>query len=294
VNLKGLNALVTGSEGFVGRRLVHALHNQGVSVIPLDVKNGVDLTDGKHLNEYLKKTSSIDIVFHLAAIVFVPYSFEHPQITYITNVAGTLNMLELARLRGVKKFVFASSYVYGPPQYLPIDEQHPLHAVSPYNRSKILAEELCHGYYEDYGVSCAILRPFNIYGQGQSKQFLIPQIINQLPSKTIVLQDPTPKRDYVYVDDVVSAYMKAAMYNGTGYDVFNIGSGRSYSVQEVVDKILTLSQGKEVTVTYTHKKREHEIMDIVADIQKAKDKLKWQPTMDIDNGLSKLLKEADL
>ena len=193
-----------------------------------------------------------------------------------------------------KKFVFASTYVYGWPQYLPIDENHPIQAISPYNQSKILGEELCKGYHNDYGLQCIILRPFNIYGTGQNKDFLIPSIIAQLPSKKITLENPKPMRDYVYIDDIVSAYIKAATYDVKGVEIFNIGAGVSYSVKEIADKIISLSQNKEVTVSYTYKTRENEIMNIVADIQKAKEKMKWQPTIDINSGLSKLLKEANL
>jgi UDP-glucose 4-epimerase len=289
-----MSTLVTGSEGFVGKRLVSTLRENGANVVEIDAKKGVDLTQWKQLNDCMKNVPPPDVIFHLAAIVFIPYSFQHPRITYNTNLMGTLNMLEIARMMDVKKFVFASSYVYGTPKYLPIDENHPLQAISPYNRSKILGEELCRGYYEDYSVACIILRPFNIYGNGQNKQFLIPQIIDQLPSKKIVLQNPTPKRDYVHIDDVISAYIKAATHDFVGFEIFNIGTGSSYSVKEIVDKVIEVSQKKGVTVMYTYKKRENEIMNIVANIQKAKEKMGWQPSIDINKGLSLLMKEAKL
>ena len=289
-----MNALVTGSKGFIGRHLVSSLKEKGVTVEEIDIKNGIDLTNWEQLHDYLKNISKIDVLFHLAAIVFVPYSFKNPRITYNTNVIGTLNILEIARMYDIKKFIFASTYVYGQPQYLPIDENHPIQAISPYNRSKILGEELCKGYFHDYGLNCVILRPFNIYGTGQNKDFLIPSIISQLPSKKIILENPNPMRDYVYIDDVVSAYIKAAIYDGNGVEIFNIGTGVSYSVKEIVNKIINLAQKKETTVSYTYKTRENEIMNIVADIKKAKEKLKWQPIMDIDNGLSALLKKTNL
>lgn len=289
-----MNALVTGSEGFIGRHLVSSLKEEGVNVEEIDIKNGIDLTNWEQLHNFIKNTSKIDVLFHLAAIVFVPYSIKNPRITYTTNVMGTLNLLEIARIQDIKKFIFASTYVYGQPQYLPIDENHPIQALSPYNRSKILGEELCKGYQYDYGLNCIILRPFNIYGTSQNKEFLIPSIVAQLPSTKITLENPYPMRDYVYVDDVVSAYIKAASYDGKGVEIFNIGAGLSYSVKEITEKIINLSQKKETTVSYTNKKRENEIMNIVADIKKAKEKLKWQPKIGIDNGLLRLLKEADL
>ena len=289
-----MNTLVTGSEGFIGKQLVSSLKEKEASVEEIDIKKGIDLTNWGQLYDFIKTMPHIDVLFHLAAIVFIPYSFKNPRTTYTTNMMGTLNMLEIARTLDIKKFVFASTYVYGWPQYLPIDENHPIQAISPYNQSKILGEELCKGYHNDYGLQCIILRPFNIYGTGQNKDFLIPSIIAQLPSKKITLENPKPMRDYVYIDDIVSAYIKAATYDVKGVEIFNIGAGVSYSVKEIADKIISLSQNKEVTVSYTYKTRENEIMNIVADIQKAKEKMKWQPTIDIDSGLSKLLKEADL
>jgi UDP-glucose 4-epimerase len=282
LKFKEMNALVTGSEGFIGKQLVNSLKRKGVIVKEIDVKNGIDLTNWEQLHNFIKTTSHFDVIIHLAAIVFIPYSFINPRITYTTNTMGTLNMLEVARTLDVKKFIFASSYVYGTPQYLPIDENHPIHAISPYNRSKIIAEELCKGYNEDYGLNCIILRPFNIYGTGQNKDFLIPSIIAQLPSNKIILENPNPMRDYLYIDDVVSAYIKAIQYSVKGIEIFNIGAGVSYSVKEIVDKIISLVQKREVKVSYMYKTRENEIANIVANIQ-------WQPTIDIDKGLSKLL-----
>jgi UDP-glucose 4-epimerase len=289
-----MNALVTGSKGFIGSHLVSSLKENGVNAEEIDIKNGIDLTNWEQLHDFIKNTSKIDILFHLGAIVFVPYSFKNPRITYTTNVMGTLNVLEIARIHDIKKFIFASTYVYGKPQYLPINENHPIQAISPYHRSKILGEELCKGYHHDYGLNCIILRPFNIYGTGQNKDFLIPSIIAQLPLKKITLENPTPRRDYVFIDDVVSAYIKAASYDDKGVEIFNIGTGVSYSVKEIADKIVNLTQKKEITVSYTNKPRENEIMNIVADIQKAKEKLKWQPKMDINKGLLTLLKEINL
>jgi len=289
-----MNALVTGSKGFIGRYLVSSLKENKVDVQEIDIKAGIDLTNWEHLYNFIKDISKIDVLFHLGAIVYVPFSLINPRMTYITNVVGTLNLLEIARIFDIKKFIFASTYVYGEPNYLPIDENHPIQAISPYNRSKILGEELCKGYQQDYGLNCIILRPFNIYGIGQNKEFLIPSILAQLPSKKIILENPNPKRDYIYIDDMVSAYMKAATYDEKGFDTFNIGTGVSYSVKEIVDKIITISQTKDLTISYTHKIRENEISNIVADITKARKKLKWQPKIDIDRGLLALLKQNTL
>ncbi len=290
--LEGMNTLVTGSEGFVGKHLVSTLRGEHANVLEIDSKKGIDLTNWKQLKDYLKSEQQIDVIFHLAAIVFVPYAVRNPRITYKVNTFGTLNMLDIAKEMNVNKFVFASTYVYGHPKYLPIDENHPIRSTNPYTHSKIIAEELCRVYHEEYGLTCIIMRPFNIYGSGQSKDFLIPRVIDQLSSKKIVLKDPNPMRDYIYIDDMISAYNKAAAYESKEFEIFNIGAGISYSVKDIVDRAIDLSQ-KEVEVTYTNETRKNEIMNTVANIQKAKEKLGWQPRIDINNGLSMVIQDSN-
>ena len=291
MKLNGKRILVTGSSGFVGKNLVEELKRQDADVLTLTDHDGrrIDIRDQQRVEAIINKIRNIDIdiVYHLAAITSVPFSFENPGETYDVNVLGTLNILELCRSCNADKIVFASSYVYGQPQYLPIDEKHPLQPTNPYARSKILGEELCRAYNTDFGVKCIILRPFNIYGVGQSKNFLIPSIIAQLRYGKIELKDPEPKRDFIYISDVIDAYIKAGEFNGD-FDVFNIGYGKSYSVKEIVDKIIYL-YGKDVKVKYSGERRKNEIMDTIADIKKAKEKLGWKPSVEIDNGLSNLL-----
>ena len=289
MKLNGKRILVTGSSGFVGKNLVEELKRQDADVLTLTDHDGrrIDIRDQQRVEAIINKIRNIDIVYHLAAITSVPFSFENPRETYDVNVLGTLNILELCRSCNADKIVFASSYVYGQPQYLPIDEKHPLQPTNPYARSKILGEELCRAYNTDFGVKCIILRPFNIYGVGQGKDFLIPSIIAQLRYGKIELKDPEPKRDFIYISDVIDAYIKAGEFNGD-FDVFNIGYGKSYSVKEIVDKIIHL-YGKDVKVKYSGERRKNEIMDTIADIKKAKEKLGWKPSVEIDNGLSNLL-----
>ena len=292
MKLNGKRILVTGSSGFVGKNLVEELKRQDADVLTLTDHDGrrIDIRDQQRVEAIINKIRNIDIdiVYHLAAITSVPFSFENPGETYDVNVLGTLNILELCRSCNADKIVFASSYVYGQPQYLPIDEKHPLQPTNPYARSKILGEELCRAYNTDFGVKCIILRPFNIYGVGQSKNFLIPSIIAQLRYGKIELKDPEPKRDFIYISDVIDAYIKAGEFNGD-FDVFNIGYGKSYSVKEIVDKIIHL-YGKDVKVKYSGERRKNEIMDTIADIKKAKGRLGWKPRVEIDNGLGNILK----
>ena len=289
MKLNGKRILVTGSSGFVGKNLVEELKRQDAEVSTLTDRSGrrIDIRDQQRVVRIINKIRNIDIVYHLAAITSVPFSFENPRETYDVNVLGTLNILELCRSCNADKMVFASSYVYGQPQYLPIDEKHPLQPTNPYARSKILGEELCRAYNTDSGVKCIILRPFNIYGVGQGKDFLIPSIIAQLRYGKIELKDPAPKRDFIYISDVIDAYIKAGEFKGN-FEVFNIGYGKSYSVKEIVDKIIYL-YGRDVKVKYSGERRKNEIMDTIADIKKAKEKLGWKPSVEIDNGLSNLL-----
>ena len=290
MKLNGKRVLVTGSRGFVGKNLVEELKRQDADVLTLTDHDGrrIDIRDQQRVEAIINKIRNIDIVYHLAAITSVPFSFENPRETYDVNVLGTLNILELCRSCNADKIVFASSYVYGQPQYLPIDEKHPLQPTNPYARSKILGEELCRAYNTDFGVKCIILRPFNIYGVGQNKNFLIPSIIAQLRYGKIELKDPEPKRDFIYISDIIDAYIKAGEFKGD-FDVFNIGYGKSYSVKEIVEKIIHL-YGKDVKVKYSGERRKNEIMDTVADIKKAKEKLGWKLRVEIDRGLGDMLK----
>jgi len=284
MNFTGKKILITGSDGFVGSHLANRLREQGAEVAGVDISCGIDITDWEHVKGY----KDIDFIYHLAARTFIPSTNEDPSQTYMVNLIGTLNMLELGRRNKTKKFIFPSSYVYGPPQYLPIDENHPINPSNPYNRSKALGEELCRAYYEDYGLECVVLRAFNIYGEGQRDSFLIPAILKQINDKEIELKDPEPKRDFLYVEDAVDAYMKATKYSGSGYEVFNIGLGKSFSVDEIVTKILAAT-GKEVKVRYLHQRRKNEIMDTVADISKAKEKLGWEPKFNLEEGLARMI-----
>jgi UDP-glucose 4-epimerase len=282
MELKGKRILLTGSEGFVGKNLAQELKRQGAKVLTLIDRDGqgIDIRDWQKI----KEIRNLDMVYHLAAMTGIPFSFENPRETYEVNVLGTLNILELCRLRSIKKVVFASAYVYGNPQYLPIDEKHPLRPTNPYAMSKVLAENLCRSYCEDYGLECIVLRAFNIYGKGQIDRFLIPSILKQLVNRKIELLDPAPRRDFLNIIDAVNAYIKAGEYDGSGFEIFNIGSGISHRVSDVVDLILNVS-GTKCSVVYKNERRKNEVMDTVADISKAKRLLKWQPSIALKDGL---------
>lgn len=280
MSLHGKRILITGSNGFIGSHLVQRLEKEGANIIPIDVSRGIDITDWEQVKDY----HDIDAIYHLAAKTFIPDTIDDPKETYLINLVGTLNMLELGRRSGTKKFVFASSYIYGYPKYTPIDEGHPVNPTNPYSRTKFLSEELCRAYYEDYGLKCVIIRAFNVYGEGQRNNFLIPSILKQIRDGEIALKDPEPRRDFLYVEDLVEAYIRAAEYSGSDLEIFNIGSGVSYSVDEIMRTILDITKEK-IKVSYLYERRENEIMNTVADITKAKEKLGWEPKFSIEEGL---------
>ncbi len=274
---------VTGSSGFVGKMLVKRLKQDGFEVIELDIAKGTDITDLSGL----KNVPRFDVLIHLAAKTYVPGSYKDPHGFYYVNVNGTLNALELCRIYNAR-IIFASSYVYGVPQYMPIDEKHPLSAFNPYARSKIVGESLCEGYNRDFGVPATILRPFNIFGKGQNSLFLIPKIIEQAAEGKINLFDPEPKRDFVYIDDVIDAYIKAVQFENKELEVFNIGAGETFSVMEIAKFIADRFNCEEIT--YSDQKRKAEISVTLADISKAADKLKWKPAKGFFDRLEEMLK----
>jgi UDP-glucose 4-epimerase len=288
--LKRKRVLLTGASGFVGSHLAEELRRQGAQVYSLDVRgnNPIDLRDWQRLKGFSNKLGKMDLVYHLAALMFVPYSFQNPRDIYDVNVLGTLNLLELCRLQNVGRVVFASSYVYGPPQYLPIDEEHPINPNNPYARSKVMGEAFCRAYHDDYGLKCTILRPFNIYGEGQNESFLIPSILKQIAGGRIELMDPKPRRDLLYISDAIRAYMKAGEYDSTDFEVFNIGSGLSYSVDEIVRNILNI-WGHKAEVCYQNIRRRNEITDVVANVRKAGSNLGWSPQTDLEEGLRRYI-----
>lgn len=289
MKLKNKRILVTGHDGFIGDYLLPELEEDNEIVTLAENDGFIDIRNW----DKIKKIGDVDVIYHLAAVTFVPYSFDHPRETYEVNVGGTLNILELARQAEVEKVVTMSSYVYGRPQYLPIDEDHPLEPNNPYTYSKMVMEKLCQGYSSDFGLKCVILRPFNIYGLGQGDNFLIPSIIKQLHHGKIELQDPKPKRDFVYVTDVIRAMINAGSYTPRDdLDIFNVGYGKSYSVEEVVEKIVDL-YSRYVDVSYTGERRKNEVMDTVADITHIRDKMGWKPLTSLDEGLSIMLDNGD-
>jgi len=279
-----MKIVITGSAGFVGSYLLKRLATLEHEVFELDNRRGFDITHW----EKVKDLPQFDICVHLAAKTFVPDSYKEARSFYYMNIIGTLNMLEICKIHNAK-MIFASSYVYGKPNYLPIDEEHPLVPFNPYAHSKIIGEQLCEKYAKFFGTSIIILRPFNIYGYGQSPNFLIPEILEKaLAGEVVELLDASPKRDMVYVEDVVDAYI-AAIDSEMNYGIFNVGSGLSYTVEQIAQLVIK-NLGKNNTVLFKNEERMNEVDNVIADVSKIKRMLNWQPITTLNDGICKTVK----
>jgi UDP-glucose 4-epimerase len=282
---------VSGSNGFIGEKIVSKLINDNCELLPIDTSDGIDLTDLTSLDQVKK----FDVMVHLAGLSFVPDSFKDPQKFYQINFLTTLNALELCRINGAK-MVFISSYVYGKPQYLPIDENHPVVANNPYAQTKIIGEKLCEGYHRDFDVPVIILRPFNIFGRGQNEKFLISTILAQITSgkSEIFLINPNPKRDYIHVCDAVSAIELAVVDKTISFGVFNVCSNSSYSVKEITEIIKSkLKRSIDFTFDLT-KDRKSDIEDTRGSYEKIKKELGWEPGYSFEQGITKDMQELEL
>ncbi|MDD4971755.1 MAG: NAD(P)-dependent oxidoreductase [Paludibacter sp.] len=279
-----MKILITGFSGFIGKYLLERLKHATHELILLDISNGCDICDW----EQVKHIIGIDTIIHLANLSFVPASYEEPKKFYESNYLSTLNMLELCRLNQAK-MIFFSSYIYGNPQYQPVDENHPIQAFNPYAQTKVICESLCQGYNRDFKVPVTVFRPFNIYGKGQNPDFLIPTIIQQAKKGSIIIKDDRPKRDYIHVQDIVEAVCAAIESQNTAkLQTYNLGTGVSYSVKEIID-IVRAMFNTEIAYQCKNEIRPNEVMDTIADISKIKSELNWAPKIDIIEGLKMML-----
>jgi nucleoside-diphosphate-sugar epimerase len=276
--------LVTGSEGFIGGKLVQKLEVLGVHEI-----STFDIQDGDICTGPLPFTG-IDHVIHLAARTFVPDSWTEPRSFYMTNIQGTANILDFCHQQK-SSLIFISAYVYGKPEYLPIDEDHPLAPNNPYMHSKVMAESLCGFYTDNFKVPVTILRPFNIMGPGQRKEFLIPQLVGQLldpESDEIHVKDLVPKRDFLHLDDLLDAII-AAISADNPAGTFNVGSGESFSVEQIIEFMMDISGIRKKVIT-EKQVRKNEIPDVRADISRIKSVLGWEPRISFRGGLERIIK----
>jgi NAD dependent epimerase/dehydratase len=307
----GKVALVTGADGFIGSHLVEMLVDQGYDVKALSLYNSFnnwgwledikdrsrievlsgDVRDPNYCNVISK---GVDTVFHLAALIAIPYSYVAPDSYIDTNVRGTLNMCQAALNNGVKRFIHTStSEVYGTAVYVPIDEKHPLQPQSPYSASKIGSDALAMSYFNAFKLPLTIARPFNTYGPRQSARAVIPTIITQIAAgmKEIKLGDVTPTRDFNYVKDTCRGFIKLAECDQAVGETINIGSNFEITVGDTLNLIKELmkSDVKFVTDQQRMRPEKSEVFRLWCDNTKINKLTGFKPEYNIREGLSKTI-----
>jgi NAD dependent epimerase/dehydratase len=310
MNLKGKKVLVTGAEGFIGSHLTERLVELGAEVTALVQYNSfnnwgwIDSFDKNVLDSIKVETGDIreldgmnrivkgnEVVFHLAALIAIPYSYLSPMAYVRTNVEGTTNVLEACRNHGVEKIMHTStSETYGTALYVPIDEKHPMQGQSPYSASKIGADMIAESFYRSFNMPIATVRPFNTYGPRQSARAVIPTIISQILAgkKEIKLGSLTPTRDFNYVKDTSEAFIKIAESDNTIGQVINAGSNYEISIGDTVKKIINIL-GEDIKITCDENRlrpEKSEVNRLWADNTKIKQLTDWAPKYTIDEGLA--------
>ena len=306
--LRGRTVLVTGAGGFIGSHLTERLVREGADVrafvrynsrndrglletLRHDVQEKLtvitgDLRDPTAVRDAIE---GAEVVFHLGAIIPIPYSYIHPREVAEANVLGTLNVLLAAKELGTPRAIHTStSEVYGTAQYVPIDENHPLNAQSPYAATKIAADKLAQSFHLSFDLPVITLRPFNTYGPRQSARAIIPTIITQALTKDeILLGSMRPRRDLTYVTDTVEGFILAATTEGIEGETINLGAGEDISIGELAERILQI-MGKETEIVFDASRirpPKSEVQQLLSDNSKARKMLGWSPTVDLDEGI---------
>jgi len=300
--------LVTGAGGFIGSHLVEALVDRGarvrafvrynsrgdiglLSLLPAPTQQTLDIVAGdlRDAHAVAEACRGITHIFHLGALIAIPYSYLHPREVVETNVLGTLNVLMAARQLGTERLIHtSSSEVYGTARVVPISEDHPLQAQSPYAATKIAADKLVESFFCSYDLPVTTVRPFNAYGPRQSARAVIPTIITQaLARDEIRLGALTPRRDFTYVQDTVAGFIRAAEVDNAIGQTVNIGSDQEITVGELAQKIITLVGRSVRIVSDAQRLRAEgsEVYRLHADNRRAQELLDWSPRIPLDEGL---------
>jgi len=310
MNYQAKRVLVTGAGGFIGSHLVERLVMLGARVRCFVHYNALgtwgwldqspsredfeviagDICDRDTVSEAMQ---GVEVVFHLAALIAIPYSYHAPASYVRTNIEGTVNVLQAAREHGVERVVHTStSEVYGTARYVPIDEGHPLQGQSPYSASKIGGDKVAEAFHLSFGLPVVTVRPFNTFGPRQSARAVIPTIVTQcLIGETVRLGNLHPKRDLNYVVNTIEGFLLAATTPGAVGRVINLGSGQEISIGELVQVIARL-MGKPVAVendSVRLRREGSEVERLVADNTLAKTVLGWEPTVHLEEGLKRTI-----
>jgi NAD dependent epimerase/dehydratase len=306
---QGKHVLVTGAGGFIASHLVESLVDQGARVrafvrynsrgdpgllaqLSQSALDHVEIIAGdlRDLPAVQDAVQGISHIFHLGALIAIPYSYLHPAEVVETNVLGTLNVLLAARTAGTERVIHTStSEVYGTALYVPIDEKHPLQGQSPYSASKIGADKLAESFYRSYNLPVVTIRPFNTYGPRQSARAVIPTIISQvLTGSYLHIGSLETRRDFTFVMDTVAGFLKCGEVAGIEGETFNLGTGSENTVGEIVDKVIRISGKKIDLVVDPDRLRpgKSEVMRLLSDNSKARAGLGWAPQVELEEGLS--------
>ena len=308
MNWKNKKVLITGSGGFIGSHLVDILVEHGADVtafVHYNSRNNWGWLENRYSADspnfqviagdvadrgiIQKAVADQDIVFHLAALIGIPYSYSAPESYVNTNIRGTLNIMQACLNAGIERVIHTStSEVYGTAQYTPIDEDHPLQGQSPYSATKIGADKIAESYYCSFNLPVITARPFNTFGPRQSTRAVIPTIITQaLTSNTVKLGSLTPVRDLTFVGDTVQGFLKLAESKKAIGKTINIGTGRGVTVGELAKKIISLVNPKAKIICEQERIRpeKSEVMKLVCDNTLMREITGWQPQHTLEEGL---------
>ncbi len=312
MELAGATALVTGAGGFIGSHLVEALVSAGARVtamihydarsdcanldlLPAPVREAIDVISGNIEDPFFVSSAVAgkEVVFHLAALIAIPYSYIAPASFIRTNVEGTLNVLEACRTHKPRRLIHTStSETYGTAQYTPIDERHPLQGQSPYAASKIGADKLAESYHLSFDVPVTTIRPFNTYGPRQSARAVIPTIVSQaLSLPEIRIGALTPLRDLTFVRDTVAGFLAAASTDACVGQVVNVGNGSAISIGDLAALVLRVVGVDKPLVEDRQRLRpeKSEVRTLLCDAQKFRSLSGWAPQVGLESGLAEVV-----
>lgn len=282
-NRMKLSIGITGSSGFVGSAILKHFKDNGDNVTTLD----------SLVHPYIKRvkisvSGVLDWVLHFGATKSIEESFEKPIDVYRSNLYSTMASLDIA-ISKKARFLYMSSYVYGKPRYMPIDEKHPVFVVNPYMGSKLLGEQICFQLYQCMGISALILRGFTFYGPEQKGDQLVPSIMDSIKNhRPIIVRDPVPKRDYLHIADFIRLINLIVRSDFSGYEIYNVGGGKPYRNIDVA-KIANKLARKQVPIQIEGKTRKNDVPECYADNGKITRDFRWRPEIDLLSGLSDCL-----